>query len=95
MQQASAVITPFPRVATPPGRRRCRPDPELRLVESSGPWGGPVYEYRGAQIWANAAATEWQLWIDDHPLRGLSLRRLSRAIELADAWIDRRALPGR
>ncbi len=93
MQQLTAVVTPFPWVATMPGRHRCRAD--LRLVEEVGAWGGPVYAYRGAQIWTNAAATEWQLWIDDHPLRGLSLRRLSRAIELADAWIDRRALPGR
>jgi len=66
---------------------------KLVLVHDAGPWGGPVYAYRGAEIWVNATQRRWQVWIEDHPLRGLTLHSMARAIRIIDAWIDGRRLP--
>jgi len=64
----------------------------MRVTET-GEWEGPTYAYRGAVIWTNAASTKWQVWIDGHPLRGLSLRDLARAVAMIDAWVEDGRLP--
>jgi len=101
--QGYLFSTPISAAAVPPllrvleGRRRGRDAratrPRLELVEEAGEWGGPTYDYRGARIWTNATGDSWQLWIDEHPLRGVSLPRIDRAMRLADAWFDGRSIP--
>lgn len=64
-----------------------------RLLREDGPWDGPVYAYRTAEIWADATGERWQVWIEDHPLRGLTLPSIARAIRIIDAWTDGYRLP--
>ncbi len=63
------------------------------LIEQEGPWGGPRYNYRGAELWSDAAGRRWQVWIESHPLRGLSLPSRQRAMAIVDRWVDRGDLP--
>jgi len=65
----------------------------LILLRAEGSWGGPVYTYRGAEVWSDAASARWQVWISDHPLRGLTLYGPDRAIRIVDAWAEGRRLP--
>ena len=49
--------------------------PERRdLLETApaGPWGGPVYNYRGAEIRCNKGGHVCALLMEGHPLNGAS-----------------------
>src|SRR4051794_20777201 len=43
-----------------------RPEPEL--VTAEGPWGGPVYRHRGAEIRCNKGGHVCGLFMEGHPL---------------------------
>ncbi len=43
-------------------------EPEQTTVE--GPWGGPIYAYRGAGIWCAKSGHVRALLIESHPLHG-------------------------
>ena len=45
-----------------------RPEPEL--VTAEGPWGGPVYRYRGAEIRCLKGGHVCALLMPEHPLHG-------------------------
>ncbi len=49
-----------------------RPQPEL--VTAEGPWGGPVYRYRGAEIRCAESGHVRALFTAGHPLHGRSSR---------------------
>ena len=44
--------------------------PSLRETASSGPWGGPVYTYRGAEIRCAKGGHVRALFMEAQPLKG-------------------------
>jgi hypothetical protein len=44
--------------------------PEPDLVAAEGPWGGPVYTYRGAEIRCAKGGHVCALFMEGHPLHG-------------------------
>ena len=65
---------------------------ELVLLGERGSWGGSVYEYRGAEIHANASSTRYWFFLPGFP-GGESgawheAVQLPRIIAALDAWLD-------
>ncbi len=58
-----------------------------------GPWGGPVYGYRGAEIRCNRQGQVCTLLMPDHPLHGSSFGALGTITPLIDLWAEERRLP--
>ena len=75
---------------TPPDQPE-RPFPAETAAE--GPWGGPVYSYRGAEIRCNKGGHVCLLLMDDHPLNGTTFGVLGTVTPLVDLWVDERPLP--
>jgi hypothetical protein len=44
--------------------------PDLELVVEAGPWGGPVFRYRGAEIQCLKGGLVYGLVMPGHPLDG-------------------------
>ena len=68
-----------------------RPEPEL--VTAEGPWGGPVYRHRGAEIRCNKGGHVCGLFMEGHPLDGCTFGALGTVTPLVDLWVDERRLP--
>ena len=68
-----------------------RPEPEL--VTAEGPWGGPVYSYRGAEIRCAKGGHVCGLLMEGHPLHGMTFGVVGTITPLVDLWVDIRALP--
>ena len=68
-----------------------RPEPEL--TAEAGPWGGPVYRYRGAEIRCDKGGHVCGLFMEGHPLHGHSFGAVGTVTPLVDLWVDIRGLP--
>ncbi len=68
-----------------------RPDPDLSAAQ--GPWGGPVYSYRGAEIRCAKGGHVCGLFMPDHPLDGMTFGVAGTITPLVDLWIAERRLP--
>ena len=69
-----------------------RAQPELVIAE--GPWGGPVYRYRGAEIRCNKGGHVCALLMEGHPLHGATFGAAGTATPLVDLWVEEGRLPG-
>ena len=68
-----------------------RPQPEQTAAE--GPWGGPTYAYRGAEIRCAKGGHVCGLLMEDHPLHGLTFGVVGTITPLVDLWVEERRLP--
>ena len=64
-----------------------------KLVTAEGPWGGPVYRYRGAEIRCDKAGDVCGLFMEGHPLQGHTFGVVGTVTPLVDLWVDIRGLP--
>ena len=60
---------------------------------AQGPWGGPVYSYRGAEIRCNKGGHVCGLFMEGHPLNGSSFGVLGTVTPLVDLWVEEQRLP--
>ncbi len=72
-------------------------DPSERLqpelTAEAGPWGGPVYRYRGAEIRCNKGGHVCALLMEGHPLHGATFGVVGTVTKLIDLWVEERRLP--
>ena len=68
--------------------------PDLELVTAEGPWGGPVFAYRGARIQCAEGGHVCALFMEGHPFHGATFGAVGTARLLVDLWIKGRLLPG-
>ena len=68
-----------------------RPEPET--VTEVGPWGGPVYHHRGAEIRCAKGGHVCALLMPEHPLHGHTFGVPGTVAGLIDRWVDDRRLP--
>ena len=57
---------------------------EPELVTAEGPWGGPVYSYRGAEIRCNKGGHVCPLLMEGHPLHGATFGVVGTVTPLVD-----------
>ncbi len=69
-----------------------RPQPEP--VTAEGPWGGPVYRYRGAEIRCNKGGHVCALLMEGHPCNGAAFGVVGTIAPLVDLWVEEGRLPG-
>ncbi len=67
--------------------------PDLELVTAEGPWGGPVFRYRGAEIRCNKGGHVCALLMEGHPLHGSTFGVPGTITPLVDLWIAEGRLP--
>ena len=67
---------------------------DLELVTVEGPWGGPVFRYRGAEIRCNKGGRACALFMEGHPFHGATFGTVGTVRLLVDLWIKGRLLPG-
>ena len=67
--------------------------PEPGLVTAEGPWGGPTYSYRGAEIRCAKSGQVCGLVMEGHPFDGATFGAVGTVTLLVDLWVDIRALP--
>ena len=67
--------------------------PPAELVTQTGPWSGPVYRYRGAEIRCMPGGHVCTLFLDRHPLHERSFGVPGTITPLVDLWLDERRLP--
>ena len=60
---------------------------------SQGPWGGPVYRYRGGEIRCARGGQVCSLFMEGHPLHGSSFGVVGTITPLVDPWVEERRLP--
>ena len=68
-----------------------RPQPELATAE--GPWGGPVYHHRGAEIRCCKGGHVCALLLEGHPLHGMTFGVPGTITPLVDLWVEKGRLP--
>ena len=68
-----------------------RPQPEM--TTAAGPWGGPVYRHRGAEIRCAKGGHVCSLFMEGHRLHGSSFGVAGTITPLIDAWLDKGRLP--
>ena len=66
---------------------------EPELVTAEGPWGGPVYSYRGAEIRCNKGGHVCLLLMEGHPLHGMTFGVAGTVTPLVASWVERGGLP--
>ena len=69
------------------------PRPDLELVTAEGPWGGPVYAYRGAEIRCGKGGHACALLMEGHPFHDATFGAVGTVTLLVDLWIEGRLLP--
>ncbi len=74
-----------------PVERPERPFPTETATE--GPWGGPAYSYRGAEIRCLKGGHVCALFMDGHPLDGATFGVPGTITPLVDLWLEERRLP--
>jgi hypothetical protein len=57
------------------------------LTAAEGPWGGPVYRYRGAEIRCLKGGHVCALLMEEHPLNGATFGVVGTVTPLVDLWI--------
>ncbi len=67
--------------------------PDMELVAAEGPWGGPVFRYRGAEIRCAKGGHVCALFMPDHPLDGRTFGAPGTITPLVDRWIQDGRLP--
>jgi hypothetical protein len=65
----------------------CAPPPPEQ-VEATGPWGGPVYRCRGAEIRCLPGGRVCSIFMTGHPLDGMSFGVVGTIAPLVDLWAD-------
>lgn len=65
----------------------------LEQLAASGPWGGPSYRYRGAEILCLPGGRFCGLMMPTHPLTGRAFGAASRLRTIVDVWLDENRLP--
>jgi hypothetical protein len=68
---------------------RAQPEP----VTAQGPWGGPIYRYRGTEIRCNKGEHVCALLMEGHPLHGATFGVVGTVTPLVELWVDERRLP--
>jgi hypothetical protein len=68
-----------------------RPEPER--TNAKGPWGGPTYSYRGARIECYPGGHACGLFMEGHPLDGMTFGTLGTVTPLVDVWVEERQFP--
>ncbi len=69
-----------------------RPEPEM--TTAAGPWGGPVYSYRGAEIRCNKGGHVCcALLMEGHPLHGHTSGAAGTVAGLFDQGVETGRLP--
>jgi hypothetical protein len=63
-----------------------RPEPEL--VAAEGPWGGPVYHHRGAEIRCAKGGHVCVLLMPGYPLHRHIFGAAGTITPLVDVWLD-------
>jgi len=66
---------------------------DLELVVTEGPWGGPVFRCRGAEIRCHKGGHVCVLVMPDHPLDGTTFGVPGTITPLVDLWIRERRSP--
>jgi hypothetical protein len=66
----------------------------LDQLAAKGPWGGPSYRYRGAEIHCCPGGQVCGLTLRDHPLNGATFGVVGTITPLVDLWVDEGRLPG-
>lgn len=75
---------------TPPDR----PEGQFATeTAAAGPWGGPVYGYRGAEIRCNRGGHVCTLLMPGYPLHGHTFGVLGTVTPLVDPWLEGGRLP--
>jgi hypothetical protein len=69
------------------------PSLDLELTAAEGPWGGPVFRYRGAEIRCAKGGHVCALFMEGHPLDGMTFGVPGTITPLVDLWIKERRLP--
>jgi hypothetical protein len=67
--------------------------PLLQETAATGPWGGPTFSYRGARIECMKGAHVCGLFMEGHPLDGITFGVVGTITPLVDSWLDRGSLP--
>jgi hypothetical protein len=65
----------------------------LEQLAATGPWGGPSYRYRGAEIRCCPGGHVCGLLMPEHPLNGSTFGVVGTVTPLVDLWVDERRLP--
>ena len=68
--------------------------PSLHETAATGPWGGPVYAYRGAEIRCAKGGHVCSLFMEGHRLHGHSFGVAGTITPLVDLSVEERRLPG-
>ncbi len=66
---------------------------DLELVSAEGPWGGPLYRYRGAEIRCLRGGHVCGLLMEAHPFHGATFGVPGTITPLIDLWLDEGRLP--
>lgn len=66
---------------------------QLELAAAEGPWGGPVYRYRGAEIRCLRGGHVCALLMEAHPLHGGTFGVPGTITHLIDLWVEKQRLP--
>ena len=77
-------------MSSPPNQPE-RPSPTETAAQ--GPWGGPVYSYRGAEIRCLKGGHVCALLMEGHPLHGATFGVVGTVTPLVDLWVEERRLP--
>jgi hypothetical protein len=57
------------------------------LVTAEGPWGGPVYRHRGAEIRCDQGGHACAPLSPGHPLDGMTFGVVGPVVPLVDLWV--------
>lgn len=69
------------------------PTSSPELVVAEGPWGGPVYRYRSAEIRCLRGGHVCGLLMEAHPFHGATFGVPGTVTPLIDLWLDEGRLP--
>jgi hypothetical protein len=69
------------------------PSDPLEQLAATGPWDGPFYRYRGAEIHCCPGGHVCDLVLQDHPLNGVTFGVVGTITSLVDVSLDERRLP--
>jgi hypothetical protein len=69
------------------------PPPMPEQTTAEGPWGGPSFRYRGAEIHCLKGGHVCGLRMEGHPLDGQTFGVPGSIYALVDLWLDEKRLP--
>ena len=64
------------------------PSHPLEQLAAIGPWGGPSFRYRGAEIRCCPGGHVCGLFMPEHPLHGRNFGVVGTVTSLVDLWAD-------